>query len=308
VIASSLLELARLCIGCAAYPVGTDSADQAAWNLYRGLRKVADVVDIGISPAVGQDVLCDAVLLIDCVVPVPDPFFVYLHDGKDLEIGGDSASLNRASGVFTESEWRARVLARQSGISRDKVHVIPPARLGRGDRVPWAVQERRARRCSVLYVHCDAVASRGPVGGPLAPAALEVLCRDYDREIALTVIGPERIDEVGDLLQRHDLLVVAPPGGGRSGAVIVEALVRGVPCVAPAGCEMAAAIVPGAGDIVTDRVDASQLAAVIAAALADDGMHRSCRERAPAMAAYFSWERVARQVTRVISREVGLIP
>jgi hypothetical protein len=304
------MELARLCIGWAAYPAGTSTGDMTAWNLCRGLRKVADVVDIGISPAAGQGALCDAVLLIDCVVPAPDPFFVYLHDGKDLEIPGDKAALSRASGVFTESEWRARILARQSGISRDKVHVIPPARLGRRDRMPRPSRlsrPGRAGRHAVLYAQCDAGELPGPSGGNLIPAALEVLRRDHDREIILTAIGPERIEEASDLLESHDLLVIPPPGGGRSGAVIVEALVRGVPCVAPASCELAAAIVPGTGGIVSDEVDAPGLAAVIAAALADDHMYRSCRERAPAMAAYFSWERVARQVTQVISREVGLV-
>jgi hypothetical protein len=303
------MELARLCIGCAAYPAGPPNPDDlTAWNLRRGLRKVADVVDIGISPAVGRGAFCDAALLIDCVVPAPDPFFVYLHDGNNLEILGDEAALGRACGVFTESEWRARVLARQSGISRDKVHVIPPARLGRGDQMPRPSRPARAGRHAVLYAQCDAAGPAGPAGDQLIAAATEVLRQDYDPQITVTVIGPERVEAASDLLQRHDLLVISPPGGGRSGAVIVEALVRGVPCVAPAGCEMAAASVPGVTGIVVDEISPRQLAAVIATMLADDQVHHSSRERAPAMAAYFSWERVARQVTQVISREVGLLP
>ena len=107
------------------------------------------------------------------------------------------------------------------------------------------------------------------------------------------------------LFDSHDLLVV-PPGLGSDG--LPEALSRGVPCVAARASEMSEAITPGITGAVVEDGNAGELAAAIASVLANDDIYRSCFERAPAMAAYFSWERVARQVTYVISREVGLMP
>src|SRR5215475_7831896 len=48
-----------------------------AWNLREGLRKVADVFDIW-GQSAGQRAACDAVLPMDCAIPVPEPYFIYL--------------------------------------------------------------------------------------------------------------------------------------------------------------------------------------------------------------------------------------
>jgi D-inositol-3-phosphate glycosyltransferase len=97
-----------------------------------------------------------------------------------------------------------------------------------------------------------------------------------------------------------------PSGLGSDG--LPEALSRGVPCVASRASEMSDAIKPGVTGVVVADGNAGELAAAIASVLSNDDIYRSCFERAPAMAAYFSWERVARQVTYVISREIGLKP
>lgn len=304
-IAGSVMELVRLRIRCATSRASTDRDGTAARNLCCELRKVTQVVDTGFHATAGLGAICDAVLLIDCIAPTPGPFFVYLHDGKDLEIVSDGVALRQASGVFTESEWMAHVLVEQSGISRGRIHVIRPARLDRGGRMARPSWHRRSPRRNVLYVQCHAGRRLDTWSDLPIAAALEILRREYDPEVALTVLGPRRIEEASTLLDSHDLLVV-PPGEGRFGAVIGEALAQGVPCVTSAACEMAEAIVPGVTGVVLGDGDACQLAATIAAALADDQMYQRCRERAPAMAAYFSWERVARQVAHVISQEVAL--
>jgi glycosyltransferase involved in cell wall biosynthesis len=70
---------------------------------------------------------------------------------------------------------------------------------------------------------------------------------------------------------------------------------------------MSEAITPGVTGAIVDNGNEDELAAAIVSVLANDDIYRSCYERAPAMAAYFSWERVAQQVAHVISREVGLM-
>jgi hypothetical protein len=68
---------------------------------------------------------------------------------------------------------------------------------------------------------------------------------------------------------------------------------------------MSEAIMPAVTGALIDGEDARELADAVASVLGNDELYRNCYERAPAMAAYFSWERVARQVAYVISREVG---
>ena len=105
-----------------------------------------------------------------------------------------------------------------------------------------------------------------------------------------------------ELLDSHDLLVVPP---GMEFAGLPEALSRGVPCVSAWESEMSEAITPEVTGALIDGENAHELADAIASALGNDELYRNCYQRAPAMAAYFSWERVARQIAYVISREVG---
>ena len=60
-------------------------------------------------------------------------------------------------------------------------------------------------------------------------------------------------------------------------------------------------ITPGVTGALITGNDEHELAAVIAAALADDTLYESCHERAPQLAAYFSWDRAAREMINVIN-------
>ena len=86
------------------------------------------------------------------------------------------------------------------------------------------------------------------------------------------------------------------------GKVFVEALARGLPCVARNAFAMPEIITPGVSGALITRDDENELAATIAAALADDALYESCYQRAPEIAEYFSWQRTARQVCMVITQ------
>jgi hypothetical protein len=134
-----------------------------------------------------------------------------------------------------------------------------------------------------------------------------MLRRMHDPEICLTVSGlesgtvvestPEGVTflcapsarELVALFDSHDLLIV-PSGVGAGG--LPEALSRGIPCVTVRSCTMSDAVVSGVTGAVIDDGSPHELAAGIASVLEDDGIYRSCFERAPAMAAYFSWMRL----------------
>lgn len=292
--------------------------------LREGLGKVANIVDI--LGSFGERVpACDAVLAMECVSLIPEPYFIYLCPEQANPTPMDPVIYQRAIGLFAENGSLARWLAEGMGIPREKIHIIPPAiAVGHGSprvRLPY-LREAPRRRLLLCVSECGGQpVSRESVR--LVLDALEILRDKHDPRIRLTISGlknwptagspPDEVTLLGAplaeekvaLLDSHDLLVV-PPGLGFHG--LPEASSLGVPCVAARTGEMSEAITPGVTGAVIGDANAAELAGAIASVLRDDGIYRCCLERAPAMSAYFSWERVARQVTRVISREVGLTP
>ena len=311
----------RPCIGYAALCRAIPDCGRAslAGSLRASLGKVADVVDIWDASG-GQLAACDAVLAMDCARLVPEPYFIYLCPEQGNMPHTDPAVYERAVGLFAENGRLARSLAEGAGIPREKIHVIAPAVAARQD-APRYMREAPHRKLLVC------VSDWGAQFVDLEPVrmvldALDILRRKYDSQISLTISGLENWTAVGAaldgvsfrdspvaaktiaLFDSHDLLVV-PPGLGSDG--LPEALSRGVPCVAARASEMSEAITPGVTGAIVDDGNEDELAAAIVSVLANDDIYRSCYERAPAMAAYFSWERVAQQVAHVISREVGLM-
>jgi len=84
----------------------------------------------------------------------------------------------------------------------------------------------------------------------------------------------------------------------RNGSKRPEVTVRAMPEI----------ITPGVSGALITRDDPHELAAAIAAALADDALYESCYERAPEMAEYFSWERTALDVADVITQALRPAP
>ena len=319
------LDRIRPCIGYAALCRAIPDCSRAALagNLRAGLGKVADIVDIG--GALGGGVAgCDAVLAMDCASLVPEPYFIYLCSEQGNALRTDPAVYERALGLLAENGCVAQSLAEGAGIPREKIHVIPPALPTdqNSPRIPPYLRE--APRHRLLLCVSDCCDYRvGVKAVPLLMDVLDILRREHGSHVRLTISGLEDwpadrplpdgitlrpavpIAQRTALFDSHDLLVV-PSALGYDG--LSEALSRGVPCVAARASEMSDAILSGITGAVVKDGNAAELAAAIASVLSDDDIYRNCFERAPAMAAYFSWERVARQVTYVMAREVGLRP
>jgi glycosyltransferase involved in cell wall biosynthesis len=238
----------------------------------------------------------------------------------------------RAEGVITMSDWLARSLVEQSGVPQSKVYVVPPGASAMwmqtsaprdNQPVPLA-PERPAPRRRLLYIGRQyRTYDFWRKGGDLAVAALRILRREYDPRITLTIAGletwpldgapPEGVrflgilppDEVAALYDSHDLFVM-PSRLEPFGVVFVEALSRGLPCIARYAYAMPEIVTPGLSGALVTSDDHHELAATIAATLADDSIYQACRERAPGIAAYFSWERAARDITQIIAKSVGV--
>jgi glycosyltransferase involved in cell wall biosynthesis len=239
------------------------------------------------------------------------------------------AIYRRATGIITMSQWLARNLVEQTGIPPGKIHVVHPG-LSAGWQSPGGavaasaphgrgghqLPQRAAPRRRLLFIGRRDFYRKG---GDLVLAALAVLRREHDPQITLTVVGPETWPvpgtppdgvrflgalpphELAALYDRHDLFVMPSRMEG-FGIVLVEALARGLPCVARDAFAMPEIVTPGVSGALVSGDDEHELAVTIAAVLADDALYDRCRERAPEIAEYFSWERTARQVCDVIAQ------
>ena len=249
----------------------------------------------------------------------------------------------RATGIIAMSHWFARTLVEQIGVPPRKVHVVHPG-LSAGwepqngnlaaspSKIKGELQlrpplrEHAAPRRRLLFVG----AQNRPwdfyrKGGDLVVGALAHLRREHDPRITLTVVGPQTWPlegappdgvqflgslprhEVALLYDRHDLLVM-PSRMEPFGIVFAEALARGMPCVARDAFAMPEIVTPGVSGALITGDDENELAATIAAALADDELYESCYERAPEMAEYFSWERTGLEVSEVITQSLRPAP
>ena len=310
-----------------------------AWSLRRGTRK----------NSAGRNL--DAVLMVDSIAAVQEPFFVYYDSSWDALISSvesleqyaalrrlttanvlrrrdrQLAIYERATGIIVWSHWLARCVVEQSGISPEKVHVIHPAggarraALAHGADSPTRQAGDSPRRKLLfigrLYQDYDFYRK----GGDLVVEALGILRREYDPEISLTMVGmekwplpgepPEGVNfpgivppsEVARLYQTHDVFVM-PSRAEPFGLVFAEALSWGMPCVARNAYAMPEVVTPGVSGALIEKDDPNELAAAIAAVLADDQIYQECATRAPQIAEYFSWERAARQVVQAIGRSI----
>ena len=216
---------------------------------------------------------------------------------------------HNAAGILAMSRWFADHLVRVSGVPADRVHVVHPgasAGLSTSDGERQVTQRTRRR---LLFVGKDFATK----AGDQVLAALELLRRDVDPDITLTMVGPKEwplptepppgvrflgripIDEVRGLYAEHDLFVMPSRFEG-FGIALVEALSHGLPCVARNAFAMPEIVRPGDnGDLVTGD-DPAELATIIARLLADDAMFTRVAAQAPEVRHYYSWTRAADDV------------
>jgi len=231
----------------------------------------------------------DAVLTIDSLAVLPEPFFIYAYSSWDqLAYSADPPQLfaaqrmvspatmsrrrdrqvavyEHATGIIAETKWLARCLTELSGIPAEKVQVVHPAiPAGPSLSIRRKTRIREAPRRKLLFITGQSEPEHFyRKGGDLILKALVILRRDYDPEITVTMAGMSRWPipgaeppaginfagalpsaEVEQLYDSHDLFVM-PSRLETFGIVLVEALSRGLPCVARNACAMPEIVTPG---------------------------------------------------------------
>jgi glycosyltransferase involved in cell wall biosynthesis len=174
----------------------------------------------------------DAVLTIDAVADLREPFFAYTDTSWDLLMSGyvsprqyadlrlltlretlgerdrQLAIFERAAGIIAETHWLARSLVEQSGVPADKIHVVPPGRVVRetaldplssrvpghpGDRIAVRRSENGAHRRKLLFVgRLYEPYDFYRKGGDLVVEALQILRKEYDPQTTLTMVGIDK--------------------------------------------------------------------------------------------------------------------
>lgn len=214
----------------------------------------------------------------------------------------------KATGVIAMSRWLADSLINDTGLPREKVHVVHPG-LVAGNTAP--LPERPSPRRRLLFIGRTFATK----GGDIVLKALARLRHQVDPRITLTVAGPQTIAEVPEgvnflgalpsreiakLYDTHDLFVLPSRIEG-FGIVFAEALARGLPCIGTNNFAMPEIIqAPRYGSLL-DGEDPDELAKLIAEALADDELYRRCADDAEATRAHYSWERAASETVRAVT-------
>ena len=280
---------------------------------------------------------CDAVLEIQDLARLDVPFYVMQdlsydvllerYDGRGVThfpgLGLDAIRRRRdrqlhiyaeAAGIIAMSQWFARQLVEKTGLPAAKVHVVHPGATAATGHAPGNGVRRDPPRRSLLFVGRDFHTK----GGDLVVEAVDVLRRQWDPTVTLTVAGPSRwplpgevpagvrflgpvgVEAVAALMDSHDLLVMPSRLEG-FGIVFVEALARGLPCVGRRDFAMPEIIDDGRTGRLVDGDDGPALAAVIAEVLDDDAIYDQTWRSRDRVAAYFTWARAARELVEVVA-------
>ena len=282
----------------------------------------------------------DAALTINTIADLPIPFYTFYDEDWDANMAtADSPErfmacfalskshmkreakrrqliYEKAHGIIAASHWFARCLI-QRGVPSNKVHVV---HLGASVQSVGDPPLRERPRRKLLFVG----RSRDLIGlyrkgGDLVVEAFQILRKEYDPELTLTMAGvvawpnnmvvPEGVTllsdispaEVSRLYDTHDLFVL-PSRHDSFGKAFVEAQAHGLPCVGRNAFAMPEIILPGVSGALIRDSDPKELADAIASVLVNDEIYKNCRDRASRIAEYFSWERAAREIAAIIAQ------
>jgi glycosyltransferase involved in cell wall biosynthesis len=284
--------------------------------------QIQDIGSIGTPSFLYQDLSYDVLLqVLDTDDGGMRAFFPHLdRDAVLRRRDRQHRVYERAAGVLTMSRFLADSLVRDTGLPASKVHHVPPGAIPSAPPPSPTAPARPRRnepRRRLLFVGTTFLVK----GGDTVVAALELLRRELDPDLTLTIAGPNQwpvaggipegvrflgrvdVDHVGELYDSHDVLVVPSRLEG-FGKVFIEALSHGMPCVARDAFAMPELVTPDRGGLVRSE-DPRELADCIARVLADDHIFEHCAAEAGTLRATYTWDRAAELTLDIVEQTLA---
>jgi len=279
--------------------------------------EIGDIANVKMPFYLYQDLSYDVLVHYYKIFGVPLPGFPAL-DIEDIYRLRDRQRIiyQQAAGIFTMSKWLARTLVEWSEVPVEKVHAVYAGTNagvllmeGHDNCTTFTTHKQRLDRNvrdRLLFVGRDFYRK----GGDLVVKALQILRKEFNSKIYLSIAGPSQWpmqgnipdgvnflgnippEQVAMLYFDHDLFVM-PSRFEAFGIVFIEALSSGIPCIGRNEFAMPEIIEPGVTGYLLENDDPLELAELIAKALQDDQLYINTLKKRAYIKNFFSWDRVA---------------
>jgi len=219
----------------------------------------------------------------------------------------------KCAGVFTMSRWLTDSLIRDTGLLPEKVYVVNAGINVKPITNDYFVESRNKKEKIILFIgRCFF-----QKGGSLVVKAFKFLRKNYSPNIKLVIAGPkswplrEKIPEgiifLGDTswetLRKYYMMTdvfCMPSYFEGFGIVFLESLSHGIPCIGRNIQAMPEVITPGVNGYLLNNEDEEELAMLLVKVLEDDEMKNRVEKMSKSYQDYYSWNRVASDIIKII--------
>ena len=224
---------------------------------------------------------------------------------------------NQCAGVFAESKWLADSLVKDSGISPEKVHVVDLGINIKPELTYHSFGEKGKQEKIIFFVGRDFFRK----GGHLVVEAFKLLRKNYSKNVKLIIAGPkswpltgripEGVQYIGEAswkiirqyFKASDVFCMPSYFEGGYAIVFAEALSFGIPCIGRNIQGMSEIIKPGTNGYLLNSDSIDELAELIIKVIENDKMKSCVEKMSKNYQDYYSWDRVASNMVRIIKKD-----
>ena len=221
----------------------------------------------------------------------------------------------KCTGIFTMSKWLANSLIKDTGLSSEKVHVVHAGINIVPDSTNY-ICEKSKRENIILFIGRDFFGK----GGDIVVEAFNILKVKYSSNLKLVIAGPKfwplnskipnGIIFLGntprEIIRKYykiaDLFCM-PSRFEAFGIVFAEALSFGIPCIGREACAMPEIIKQGINGYLIDNENPEKLAELIVKVLEDNNMKFRVKKLSNNYKSYYSWDRVASDIAKIMKND-----
>lgn len=223
----------------------------------------------------------------------------------------------QCAGIFAKSQWLADSLIEDTGISPERVHVVDVGINVKSELTYHSFGEKSKQDKTIFFVGRDFFRK----GGHLVVEAFKLLRKNYSKNVKLIIAGPkswsltgkipEGIQCIGDaswkIIQQYfkasDVFCMPSYFEGGYPIVFAEALSFGIPCIGRNIQGMSEIIKPGVNGYLLNSDSIDELAELIIKVIEDDKMKSGVERMSKSYQDYYSWDRVALNMVRIVKKD-----